>query len=223
MANLLIPFDTYERNRKISGFLEPGAKVLDVGGGATGIKTFTRASVTTVDLFEGDIKADARSLVMPSSSYETVTCIDVLEHIALTDRKKVIDNLIRIAKDKIIISAPYGSSEHELAEKALLKDISRKGIDVAFLLEHVQNGLPTPVELLSSVKHEAKVFYSGDFRISNLLFRLHVYEMKDPVLNRLLYAFKRLLNIFLNTCLYTFWFSDHANRFTNRFYVIIEK
>ena len=81
LSNLIIPFDAYERNKKISSLIKSGESVLDVGGGATGVGLFIKNKVTIADLEGGDIKGDARKLKLPKNSYDVVVCVDTIEEL----------------------------------------------------------------------------------------------------------------------------------------------
>lgn len=217
---LQIPFDAYERNRKIAGLLRDGESVLDVGGGVTGIKLFTDNPVTIVDLEVGDIKVDARDLKLKSRSYDVVVSIDVLEHIPAADRKKFVKNLIRIARSKVIVSAPHGGALHIKAEKNMLRYLAARGRKDFFLEQHVENGLPRPIALAVGKK---SIIYSGDYRVSNLLFKLAHLESGNGVVDRLLLVLKRFINILFNLFVYPFWFYETEKPHTNRFYLLIKK
>ena len=221
ISSISIPFDAYERNKKVASFLKKGERVLDVGGGITGIKHFTDNPVQTLDVVEADIKADARKLSLPEGSWEVVICVDVLEHIPPKDRKAFVESLYKIASKRLIIAAPNGSGLHENAEKKLLEEIRKKGKNVVFLEEHVRNGLPTPKD--ANPDGNGIVFYSGDFRFSNFLFRLQVYESGYVLVDKILLALKGLVNLFANLLLYPFWFDKKPSKYSNRFYVVMEK
>ena len=221
ISSFLIPFDAFERNKKVASFLKDGESVLDVGGGITGIKFFTNNTVKTLDVVESDIKVGPGELPFPKGSWDVVTCVDVLEHIPPKDRKKFIEDLYEVASKRVIIAAPYGSKPHEEAEKKLSAEIKKKGKSVAFLEEHIKNGLPTSEE--ANPKGGGNVFYSGDFRFSNCLFRFQIYESGQLVVDKLLLILKGLINLLANLFLYPFWFYKKASEYSNRFYIVIDK
>ena len=218
---ILIPFDAYERNRKVASFLKAGEKVLDVGGGITGIKLFTKNPVKTLDIVESDIKVDPGEIPFAEGSWDVVTCVDVLEHIAPKDRRRFVDDLYKVASKRIIIAAPNGSKFHEEAEKRLSAEIRKKGKSVVFLEEHIKNGLPTPKE--ANPKGGGNVFYSGDFRFSNFLFRFQLYESGNVIVDKILLILKGIVNLLANLFLYPFWFYKRPSQYSNRFYVVIDK
>lgn len=220
LSFLFIPFDAYERNKKISSLLKKDESILDVGGGITGIKLFVDNPVTIVDLEVGDIKMDARNLKLKNGSYDTVVSVDVLEHLRAVERKEFIKSLIRIARSRVIVSAPHGGRLHLEAEKALIKYLKQKGKKDFFLQQHVDNILPLPEGLVGG-KH--LVIYSGDFRVSNLLFKLAHFETGNGILDRLLLVFKRFVNVAFNIFAYPLWFYKKERSHTNRFYLLVDK
>ena len=147
--------------------------------------------------------------------------MDVLEHIAPKDRKRFVDELNKVASKRVIIAAPHQSKSHEEAEKRLSAEIRKKGKRVVFLEEHVKNGLPTVEE--ANPQGKANVFYSGDFRFSNFLFRLQLYESGYPVIDKTLLLLKGFVNLLANLFLYPFWFYKRPSQYSNRFYVVIDK
>lgn len=222
LNNLLIPFDAYERNKKIATLLDKGDKVLDVGGGITGIKLFSDNRVTIVDLEVGDIKMDARKLKLKDNSFDVVVSVDVIEHLPREDRKNFVKNLVRIAKRLVVISAPYGGKLHLAAEKRLLSRLKKIGRKDFFLKQHVKYILPKPEDIINKTARRAKVLYSGDFRVNNFLFWLSHYETGKSLFDRPLLVYKSAVNLVLNLFFYPFWFSDDPRPYTNRFYIIYQ-
>jgi len=212
ISSLLIAFDAYERNKKVASLLKKDETVLDVGGGVTGIKLFTENPVKTLDMGEADITADARRLSIAPGSFDVVTCVDVLEHIPKKDRRSFIESIYKIAKKRLIIAAPFKSPKHSEAEKRLLAELIKKGKRVAFLEEHVKLGLSEVKEAL--IGKGAKVFYSGDFRFSNFLFKLQIYESGVVLFDKLLLILKWKLNILTNIFLYPFFRVPFLQNFT---------
>jgi len=153
-----------------------------------------------------------------------VASIDVIEHIAKKDRKRFIEELLRVAKKMVILSAPLGTKGHLEAEKKLLKLFEKKKMKSEFLKEHLERGLPTFNELkayLNSFPYQ--VFYSGDYRLNSFLVRFDLKSFKNPKLDKLLYFLKRSLNVILNLFYFPFSSSKKQKKFTNRIYLFIEK
>lgn len=221
--DLFLPLDVYERHKKVANYINDNQTVLDVGGGLKSLSKFTKAKITVSNVDSGDIIADARNLPVKNGSYDVVTSIDVLEHIKKSDRQKFIDELFRVSKKRTIISAPFGSKEHIASEKELYIMLQKQKREVKYLTEHITIGLPTEAEVQTYLKGKRfKILYSGDFRLMAFLLKIHNSEFKNPKLNKLFYYFKLLINLMLNLVYCPFSFGK-KHKFTNRFYLIIDK
>jgi len=189
-----------------------------------GLKRFVDNPVTTVDIGEADIRVDIRKkLPFKDGSFDVVVNMDVLEHIEAGKRKGVVGELVRVARNKVIISVPFGSRAHMVAERRLVSWLRSQGKSVSFLEEHVKYGLPVPEKIFGELKYPLKVLYSGDFRVSNFLFRLHLWEAGWGPVDRLAYWGRKGVNGLFNLLVYPFWFYEKPRETTNRFYVVVEK
>lgn len=221
-----LPQDIFERHKFISHFIIPGTKILDVGGSMSRLEAFTKScSITTADITKpADILYDGKKIPVKTGYYNAVTAIDVLEHIPKEDRSEFIEELNRVANKLIIISAPFGTNIHLKYEKKTLKYYQERNIKLPFLEEHVKIGLPTFEELqIIKNKYNAKIFYSGDIRFTEKLFRVHNFEHKNKYLNVVFFLCKIILNGFMNLILYYFLVNRNQTKYTNRFYLVINK
>ena len=222
----LLPPDIYERHKFISRFIKSDKNILDVGGSMSKLGGFTNnCKITTVDVVKpADIIYDGKKIPVEDKSYEVITSIDVLEHIAKVDRADFVKELHRVSKDTIIISAPLGTAFHSEYEKKTLEYYQEKGIKLPFLEEHVKIGLPTPEEVKElKEKYNGKVYYSGDVRLTEKLFRIHAYENKNKYLNYIFFLMKLCFNLFMNLIIYHFSINKNQSEYTNRFYLVITK
>ena len=132
----------------------PDYKVLDLGG-ATGnnlLKKFGVKNVMTLDLKEGaDIVASASDVPVEDGAFEFVTSLDMLEHVPQGLRLKVVEELVRICKKKIILIAPVKSDENIWAEQFVLQ---HRPDD--FLKEHLEQGLVD----FDQIEKQVKAFQS---------------------------------------------------------------
>ena len=157
---LSLPFDLFQRYRlagQICDLLEP-ARVLDVGGYlgdegghlatsrdflCPGRKSGRPERVRSTDLRHGDWPTHEAALAwaqpFADHSFDLVLSLDVLEHLAEEDRPRLLDELDRLSKSWILLSAPFADPAVEAAEEIL-----RKGLLSAqrFLREHQELGLP---------------------------------------------------------------------------------
>jgi uncharacterized membrane protein YfhO/ubiquinone/menaquinone biosynthesis C-methylase UbiE len=219
---LILPFDVYIRHKIVSAFLGGRESVLDVGGGLDQLKKFSNNQITTTDIRDADIIMKGNKLPFKNSQFDTVASIDTLEHISQKERQIFINDLIRVAKKKIIIAAPLGTKNHQLHEEALLKKLGAKA--PPYLKEHVKYNLPTlkQIKKLSQNK-KTKLFFSGNFYLSEKLFRFHLFEIKNKFFNRIFYYFKFTFNILLNLFLFPIFKKRKYSQSVNRFFLIIEK
>lgn len=82
--------------------------VLDVGGGENRLqRVMSETKVVSVDLYHSPtVKADLNGFCLPFASecFDTVVCLDVLEHIDAIHF--AFDELLRVAKSYVLISLP---------------------------------------------------------------------------------------------------------------------
>lgn len=217
--------DIFERHAIVSKFIPLNSNVLDVGGELNTLKRFCPTSrVTVSNVTSSDIVADARSYNFGEEKYQVVTSVDVLEHIEKKDRQGFIDNLVKTAKERVIVSAPLGTQKHIEYEKKVLKWYQRVGHDSDYLKEHIDFGLPEPSEikaLASSYKY--RLIYSGYLGLTSFLFFFLNYEFKWGKLNQVFYRFKQIINPLFNFLIFPFIYNEKFNENRVRFYLIIDK
>lgn len=182
-------------------------------------------NVTTVDVVTpADIIYDGKKIPVKDKSYDVITSIDVLEHIKSGDRAGFIKELNRVAKERVIISAPLGTDFHLSYEKKTLEYYQKKGVKLPFLEEHVAIGIPTPEQIEGFRKqYGGKLYYSGDVRFTEKLFRIHNLEAKNKYANLVLFFLKLKFNLWMNIVGYYFLVNRKQNKYTNRFYLIFDK
>lgn len=153
---LEMPFDQYQRYLVVKNCVEAykgytrkeTVSILDVGGYPGLIKDFITADkVTVTDVIKDNmpdyIKADATSLPFKDNSFDVVSSTDVLEHIPEGKREKFINESLRVAKDLLIVVAPFNQTLNPVFEGILSEYVvSLTGAPHPFLKEHIENGLP---------------------------------------------------------------------------------
>lgn len=221
-----IPPDTFERHKFIATFIKPGENILDVGGSMSKLPEFTaNCNITTVDVVTpADIIYDGKKIPVKDKSYDVITSIDVLEHIKSDDRPGFIKELDRVAKERVIISAPLGTDFHLKYERKTLEYYKSKHVKLPFLEEHVAIGIPAPEQIQGFAKqYKGKLYYSGDVRFTQILFRIHNYEAKNKYVNFLIFFLKLKFNFWMNIVGYYFMVNRKQSEYTNRFYLIFDK
>ena len=226
---IFLPFDIYSRHKTVARLMDKEVEtIFDVGGGTEVLEKFLpNKKVTVSNLTSGDIRADGRNLPVDDKSFNAVVSVDVLEHVSKNDRIKFIKELIRAAKKQVIISFPYGSEEHIVSEKKLLIFLQKKGQECGYLKEHIYQTLPVPEKIISELKKaenkmSINIYYSGDFRLNNILSRWQAIQIKNNLANHLFYYFQRFINLFLNIFYYPFCLKKTKNNFVNRVFLVIE-
>lgn len=113
--------DTYIMHKRavdIAGDIK-GKSILDVGGEGNLKQFLKNGKIISVNIKEGDVIATGVSLPFKENSFDAVFSLDVLEHINKEERKKFVKELMRVAEEKVIICAPYGTEKHIEFEKEM--------------------------------------------------------------------------------------------------------
>ncbi len=158
-----LPFDIYQRYRVIADlagacldrFGCPEGGVLDVGGYPGHLAAFLpRQRVTFCDLIEGEIshspyvRGSAAALPFPDNAFPVVSCCDVLEHVPPAGRRRVLDELLRVASLAVVVAGPFDDPGVAEAEK-IVSDYYQSlwHEEHPWLAEHLDLGLPGAEEV----------------------------------------------------------------------------
>jgi len=142
-----------EKHKKIS--------LLDVGGGSPYMTSILKEvaiphDLTTIDIlpkpkgFSGKyIQGDATKMEFDDNTFDIVVSTDVLEHIPVERKKEFVQEAIRVAKEYIIIAAPFDTDGVDYAEH-LTNDFNKKLFNEgqSWLEEHFEQTKP----ILSAVE-----------------------------------------------------------------------
>jgi SAM-dependent methyltransferase len=110
--------------------MDRGGMILDVGCGKGEpmrfIKRHKRFYTIGVDIFEPYLKqcqhrnthddyvlCDIKRLPFKDKSFDTVLCLEVLEHLEREDGQRLLEALEKIARNRVIISTPVGTYKQE--------------------------------------------------------------------------------------------------------------
>lgn len=147
-------------------------KVLEVGGKDNPIWALFEDEklpydLTVVDVLPADedtqhyhyIQGDGTKMEFPDSSFESVISTDVLGHVPSRRKRSFITECIRVAKDVVVIAAPFESPLTDYAEH-LVNDVYKTYAkkDYQWLKNDFEVSKPTR-ELIESVLNEAELPY----------------------------------------------------------------
>lgn len=223
-----LPYDVFERHKKVGSMIDDGETILDVGGAINHLSRFCKAEKIVTANLSGSEKSDVvikkGKLPFENNSFDTVCSIDVLEHIPQEERKFFINDLLRVAKSKVILSFPIGTKSHSQHELEMLSWLDKKGEDVTYLKEHIKYKLPTleDVKTLSAAK-KSNIVFSGVIPINRFLFKLFLFDPKIKYVRRAVYYFKIFFNLITNPFLYMVLIDRKYSQSVNRAYLVIPK
>ena len=203
-SKYLLPPDVFIRHWLIAKELEkiPDLKsVLDVGGSLGEFRKFRDdLKVVTVDVIGGDVIYDGDRLPFKDCSFDAVVSIDTLEHIPPAKRIGLIGELARVAGKQLVIIAPYASVAHLEHEKKLKMDFETNGKAVPdYLKEHLRYGLVTQGQINEiTTRYDLSSKLAGRVAMDNVNFLVHMFEIKQGKLNRIIYLMKFGWNLVIN-------------------------
>jgi hypothetical protein len=219
LARAVLPSDTAERHAIVARLVGDAREVLDVGGVGRQLQLFLPvARVTSANVEEpADLLLDHNRLPVPDRSFDAVTSIDVLEHLANDARRTHLEELVRVARRRIVVSCPLGTAEHVAAEAELAEWYEQvTGRRHRFLDEHAVLGLPTEPELrglVAGLPFTFRFAFHGDFRYVNHVFRVATLARRGRPRYLATYARLRFLRR-------RYPLADEPTDHTNRVFVI---
>jgi Methyltransferase domain len=151
--------------------------VLDVGGRGHQLARFLpSAELFTANIVPpADFIVDARVLPFADGEFDVVTSCDTLEHMPAKQRPEHIAELVRIARRRLVICCPYGSSQKQQAEWEVAEVVRKVvGTTLPYLEEHLRFGFPREEDVVAMVRKAApgakvRCLYYGDYPSGNAL------------------------------------------------------
>jgi O-antigen biosynthesis protein len=163
-------------------------RVLDVGGRGNFLRLFLeKDDVYYLDpLVDSDdknyIEGDGCNIPLDDGSFDWVVSSDVFEHIPLELREKFLSESIRVAKNGVILAAPFYSKEVNDAEVSANESfkIIADGENHPWLHEHIINGLPEEklVEDYLQGKYDYQKISNNDLMLWHLLIGI-LFNIKE--------------------------------------------
>ena len=230
----LMPYDVYERHKVVSSLLQsalpPQEKapfILDVGGRIDLLEQFLPYRVLSVNPDgTGAVYASGAALPFAEGTFTAVVSIDTLEHLPPGIRLPFVRECLRVARQYVIIAAPYGSPAHIQREKELHELYQKgRGRSHPYLSEHIRYGLPTPGQLDQIEQNISPAtvtrYYAGDYVWQGHTFARAVRAAGQPRLQaRLTNLYNRIISM---AWLHPIRVTPTPTATTNRFYWLIQK
>jgi len=189
MLNQLVRYEPVLRLVREAG----GETVLEVGAGTEGLQRLLDGEmrVTAVDVAFGEagarewqVVADSRELPFRDRSFDVVVTLDMLEHVAAEDRPRVLEELARTARKRVIVGCPTGVAALE-ADRRLARMLDRRGESYAgsWLEEHLEHGFPERHEIAEALhRHgEVRVVPNENLWAHELLMRSEMTRRTRPL------------------------------------------
>ena len=146
--------------RQLDDVWRDDLEILEVGSGAGGVTEFLKHPVTGVDTaFERTaavatswlrrVVGTATALPLPDEAFDVVLCLEMLEHLAASDRRPAISEMLRVLRPggRLVLTFPAGGTGERLDR--WLNDAYRRrhGTDHPWAVEHIERGLPSTEEM----------------------------------------------------------------------------
>ncbi len=168
LVRLFSPPDMYSRYdvllEKLRQDVSQTDSILEIGSGATGLTRYWRREVYGVDVcFDGPdlgylrkIQQSGETLPFADREFDWVVSSDVWEHLPGEVRRRVIHQMLRVAKKGVISVAPSGEKSVATEEK-LAAWLRQRGREMPeWMQEHRQFGLPDREDTVWTIQEEAE-------------------------------------------------------------------
>ena len=149
------------------------------------------------------VTGDALALPFPDECFDCVSCVDVLEHLDVSDRLKALDEMVRVSQGRLLVAVPCMEDGVRLHEEAVNSAFrAYHGTGHPRLDEHLRQPLPSERDLrdylASEYGLEGQSFPNGYLpRWQEMIaFSLMLYRVPE------LREFAALVNRFYNRELY---------------------
>ena len=224
MYKRFLPYDVYERHKKIGSYINNGKSIIDIGGELEHLSQFCHPNkIVVANLTSGDVIISEDKLPFENNSFDIACAIDVLEHIQKKERKSFIDNLVKVAREKVVLSFPIYSKSHDSDEKETIDWLKKKGESVKYLEEHVKYGLPTTNEIKNITQNmDIEMTYSGNLKLNKIIFKIFMFDPKIKIIRKSIFFIKKLYYLISNDIVYLILGDKKLSNQVNRAYLTIK-
>lgn len=139
--------------------------LLEVGSGSQGLAYYLRGQpVVGTDLAFAEpiagnltpVRASALQLPFRANAFDTVVSSDMMEHLAEKDRAPALAEMLRVAREHLVIGFPSGA-DGERTDREIADELTCRGTPLpGWLTEHFEHRYPTAAALLRELPHGAE-------------------------------------------------------------------
>ncbi len=200
---LALSFDEYQRYKFVSELIAKleSQTILDVGGGAGVIRRFLKdKEIIVLDVKRGDVIGDGTKLPFQDGSFDGVISVDTLQYIPGDERGMFLSELIRAARNYIIITSPIAEPAMLKAEEECNKFYRKLyGEDYLWLRPGVSQGLPEFKQIAEYLnRHKYDVYDNGSLCLWVKMLKWHFLAGRSVIL----YPLSLITNALHNVILY---------------------
>lgn len=155
-------------------------KILEVGSGAKGLGEFYDQKFVGCDLkLDGNpvhnmtfVQCSASDLPFSDREFDLVICMDMMEHIPKKERRKVLEEMMRVTSHVVIIGYPCGQEAITLSKKMLKWFRKRRSGTARWMEEHVKNGLPDESNMFNWTNRTYTIYWNENLHVCEWLLKL---------------------------------------------------
>jgi hypothetical protein len=143
-----------------------------------------------------DCIATGIALPFRSRSFPFVVCVDSLEHVAAEDRPALVNDLVRVASQRVIVVTPISGGTVEDEEVFLMVGETLGVNPMPSLAEHVKFGLPSYEDIAAlAMRHSGTIRFASPRRLywamqTAMLVNTAALGADAVAINRRLYQFQ---------------------------------
>lgn len=144
-----------------------------------------------------DVQATGAALPLRARAAQSVTAIDVLEHVPAEQRPRIVGELLRVARQRVVLVFPYACDENVELERRICDTVRAHGESMPGLESHSKHGLPALDEISSMVaepEFEVSISFTTSRRRFAELIEQQLAVTEQSARSKLAHDRSRLLN-----------------------------